>query len=93
MLKNDLSELRSVMRTFANKNDGLEQAMRTKEHRQESTEKTIKNLDQKYESMMSMMAQMMAKLNDKERVEEGSNSGGNQKLDLVKRKSERTEGK
>ena len=42
---------------------------------------------------MSMMAQMMAKLNDKERVEEGSSSGGNQKLDLVKRKSEKREGK
>ena len=26
------------------------------EHRQESTERTLKNLDQKYESMMSMMA-------------------------------------
>ena len=48
------------MRTFANKNDGLEQAMRAMDHRQESTEKTTKNLDQKYESMMSMMA----KLND-----------------------------
>ena len=63
------------------------------ENRQESTEKTIKNLDQKYESMKSMMAQMMAKLNDKERIKEGSNSGGNQKLDVVKGKSEKTERK
>ncbi|XP_071909528.1 uncharacterized protein [Coffea arabica] len=93
MMKKDLTELGSVMRTFANKNDGMEQAMRAMEHRQESTEKTIKNLDQKYESMMNMMAQMMAKLSDKEKGEEGSSSGGYQRLDLVSKKPERIEGR
>ena len=65
MIRKDLTELGSVVRKFANKNDGLEQAVRTLEHRQESTEKTLRNLDKKYESMISMMARMMAKLNDK----------------------------
>ncbi|XP_027086384.1 uncharacterized protein [Coffea arabica] len=91
MMRKDLTELGSAMRTFANKNDGLEQAVRAMEHRQESTEKTIKNLDQKYESMVNMMAQMMAKLTDKEKGEEGSSSGGYQKLDLVSKKPEKAE--
>ncbi|XP_027083531.2 uncharacterized protein [Coffea arabica] len=93
MMRKDLTELGSVMRTFANKNDGIEQAMRAMEHRQESTEKTIKNLDQKYESMMNMMARMMAKLSDKEKGEEGSSSGGYQRLDLVSKKPEKIEGR
>ena len=45
ILMRDLTKLGSVVRTFANRNDGIEQAMRTMEHRQESTEKAIKNLD------------------------------------------------
>ena len=59
-LKKDLSELGSVVKVL--------------EHRQESTERTLKNLDQKYESMMSMMAQMMAKLNGKDKDTESSSS-------------------
>ena len=33
MMRKDLTELGSAMRTFANKNDGLEQAMRAMGHR------------------------------------------------------------
>ena len=61
MIRKDLTELGSVVRTFANKNDGLEQAVRTLEHRQESTEKTLRNLDKTYERLISMMARMRAK--------------------------------
>ena len=64
-IRKEITELGSVVRTFANRSDGLEQAVRIMEHRQESTEKTLKNLDQKYEGMMNMMAQMLARLNDK----------------------------
>ena len=48
------------MRTFANKSDGLEQAVRAIEHRQEGTDKAIKSMDQKHERMINMMAQIMA---------------------------------
>ena len=89
LIRKDLTELGSVVRTFANKNDGLEQAVRAIEYRQEGTEKAIKNLDQKYESMMSMMAQMMAKLNEPGRRDEGSSSGNEQRKELRREKTER----
>ncbi|XP_071900910.1 uncharacterized protein [Coffea arabica] len=55
-LKKDLSELGSVVKVL--------------EHKQEGTERTLKNLDQKYESMMPMMA----KLNGKDKDAESSSS-------------------
>ena len=73
-IRKEITELESVVRTFANRSDGLEQAVRIMEHRQESTEKTLKNLDQKYEGMMNMMAQMLARLNDKGKEVEGNSS-------------------
>ncbi|XP_071924641.1 uncharacterized protein [Coffea arabica] len=73
-IRKEITELGSVVRTFANRSDGLEQAVRIMEHRQESTEKTLKNLDQKYEGMMNMMAQMLARLNDKGKEVEGNSS-------------------
>ena len=57
MLKKDISELGSVVKVLG--------------HRQESTERTLKNLDQKYESMMY---QMMARFNDKDKEAESSSS-------------------
>ena len=83
----------SAMRTFTNKNNGLEQAVRAMEHRQESTERAIKNLDQKYEGMMNMMAQIMAKLNDKWNKVEGSSPGNDKKIDMITGNVEKIEGK
>ncbi|XP_027155252.1 uncharacterized protein LOC113755447 [Coffea eugenioides] len=71
-LRRDVVELGSVVRTFTNKNKGMEQAIRTMEFRQDATEKLLKGLDQKYERMMNMMAQLMAKVSDHEKVVEGS---------------------
>ena len=73
-MRKEITELGSVVRAFANRSDGLDQAVRIMEHRQESTEKALKNLDQKYEGMTSMMAQMLAKLNNKGKDTEGSSS-------------------
>ena len=73
-LRKEVTELGSVVRTFANRSDGIEQAVRIMEHRQESTEKALKSLDQKYEGMMNMMAQVLAKLNDKEKDLAGGSS-------------------
>ena len=92
-IRKDLTDLGSVMRTFAKKSDGLEQAVRAIEHRQEGTDKAIKSLDQKYEEMMNMMAQIMAKLNDKGKEVEGCCSWSDQKMELVKGKSEKAEGR
>ncbi|XP_071914038.1 uncharacterized protein [Coffea arabica] len=73
-LRRDVVELGSVVRTFSNKNDGMEQAIRTMEFRQDATEKLLKGLDQKYEGMMNMMAQLMAKVSDRGKELEGSSS-------------------
>ena len=67
--------------------------MRTMEHRQENTEKVIKGLDQKYEGMMNMMAQIMAKLNDKGKEVETYISGHDQRIDLTKERPEKLEGR
>ena len=82
-----------MVRTFANKNDGIEQSVRAMEHRQESTDKAIKNLDKKYEGMMNIMAQIMSKLNDKGKEVEESSSGNGQMVEGVKGKNERNEGR
>ena len=74
MLRRDVVELGSVVRTFTNKNEGMEQAIRTMEFRQDATEKLLEGLDQKYEGMMNMMAQLMAKVIDREKELEGSSS-------------------
>ena len=92
-LRRDLTELGSVVRTFAYRNDGIEQVVRTKEHSQESTEKAIKNLYQKYEGTMNMMAQIISKLNDKGKEVGGSSSGNDQMVEVVKGKYEKSEGK
>ncbi|XP_027174452.1 uncharacterized protein LOC113774084 [Coffea eugenioides] len=85
-LRRELTELGSVVRTFANKHDGVEQTVRAIEHRQESTDRAIKNLDQKYEGMMNMMAQIMSKLNDKGKEVGDSHSGNGQIIEGVKEK-------
>ncbi|XP_027151895.1 uncharacterized protein LOC113751950 [Coffea eugenioides] len=88
-LRRELTELGSVMRTFANKNDGVEQSIRAMEHRRESTDRAIKNLDQKYEGMMNMMAQIMAKLNDKGKEVEGGSSGSETRIAVTTDTAER----
>ena len=42
-MRKEITELGSVVRAFANRSDGLDQAVRIMEHRQESTEKALKN--------------------------------------------------
>ena len=44
------------------------------EFRQDATEKLLKGLDQKYEGMMNMMAQLVAKVSDRGKELEGSSS-------------------
>ena len=88
-LRRELTELGSVVRTFANKNDGVEQSVRAMEHKQESTDRAIKNLDQKYEGMMNMMAQIMAKLNDKGKEVEGGSSGSETRIAIATDTTER----
>ena len=74
MLRRDVVELGSVVRTFTNMNEGIEQAIRIMEFRQDATEKLLKGLDQKYEGMMNMMAQLMSKISDRGKELEGSSS-------------------
>ncbi|XP_071924950.1 uncharacterized protein [Coffea arabica] len=73
-LRREVVELGSVVRTFTNKSEGVEQAMRTMEFRQDATEKLLKGLDQKYEGLMNMMAQLVAKISDQGKEPEGSSS-------------------
>ena len=92
-LRKVLTELGSVVRTFANRNDGVEQSMRAMEHRQENTDKAIRSLDQKYEGMMNMMAQIMAKLNDKGKEVGGSSSERETRIEITTDTAERLGGK
>ncbi|XP_027170262.1 uncharacterized protein LOC113770100 [Coffea eugenioides] len=73
-LRREIMELGSVVKTFTNKNEGMEQAIRSMEFRQDATEKLLKGIDQKYEGMMNMMAQLMSKVNDRGKEQEGSSS-------------------
>ena len=82
-LRRELTELGSVVRTYANKNDGVEQSVRAIEHRQENIDKAIRNLDKKYEGMMNMMAQIMAKLNDKGKEVGGSSSERETRIEIT----------
>nr|XP_027118736.1 uncharacterized protein LOC113735978 [Coffea arabica] len=66
--------VRKCGQDFFQQNDGMEQAIRTMEFRQDATEKLLKGLDQKYEGMMNMMAQLMAKVSDRGKELEGSSS-------------------
>ena len=87
------------MRTFTNKSEGMEQVMKTMKIRQDSTKRLLKEFDQKYEGMMIMMAQLMAKVSDKGNELEGSNSSGGEaqqnesKLELQKEVSRKREPK
>ena len=59
------------------------------EQRQEKTDKAIKNLDKKYEGMRNVMAQIMAKLNDKGKEIGGSSSERERQVEVTTDTAER----